>query len=198
MKLHALAALVAIPLLAGCAGTPAASSTQAAPTAETVAVVEPGPAPIILDLWRQVMTIPGTEYGTMEVPVLAAGDVLAGSSTITAPPADAAPYSHCEDLTAGWATEPNAAGVGAWARPLQFVSFDRDCKEVSTISGHAVIVPSSVGSDGIGRWLTEGRQITVVGQSPYPDPNLGSLAEVDLQWPDDRPSESLPFIPEGK
>lgn len=146
-----------------------------------------GPAPVVLDLTRQVMTVPGTEYGTVEIPVLAAGDVLEGSSSVIGAPQDAHPYTHCQDVTIGWATEPNASSAGELARPLQFVTWDRGCEQVSTISGHAVILPEADSiPGGTGRWLREGLQISVIGQSPYPNPNLESLAGSDLRWPDDR------------
>lgn len=150
------------------------------------------PPIVVLDLTRQVMTIPGTEYGTVEIPLLAAGDILEGSSSVIGAPQDAHPYAHCEDVTLGWATEPNPSSAAEWARPLQFVTWDRECGQVPSISGHAVILPE-VGSipDGAVRWLRAGLQISVIGKSPYPNPNLQSLAESDLRWPGDRPIRTV-------
>ncbi|MET3143480.1 UNVERIFIED_ORG: hypothetical protein ABIB13_003216 [Arthrobacter sp. UYEF2] len=196
MKLRVLATMAALPLLAGCGGSPSSDQSPVS-MSEAVAVEQaaaPAPqeaAPIVLDLGRQLMVIPGTEHGTIEVPVLASGDVLAGPSVLIGEPADARPYIHCEDRTAGWAAEPDATSAGAWARAVQFVTFDKGCDQVSTISGHPVFVPHTVGiydgvAGGVERWLGEGRQISVIGESPYPDPNRESLAGVDVAWPSDR------------
>lgn len=203
MKLIPLTALsaVTVSLLTGCsapqayapipspsATTPPATSASVLPASES----KGGPNQIVIDLTNQTMIIPNTEFGTTYVPILAGGDVLAGSSVITAEPAGAATYAHCADRTAAWATEPNAQVASAWARPLQLVTFDPACMDVASIHGHAIVVPCVVteykGEYGsVDQWLTEGREIRVVGESPYPDPNKGPITNTKIEWPDERP-----------
>lgn len=190
LSLTALAA-VTVALLTGCAGSQVATDVPARP-APAIQPVSEGSSPIVIDLANQTMTIPGTQYGSTNIPILAAGDVLAGSSIIMAEPADALAYVHCDDRTAAWATEPNTEAAGAWARPLQLVTFDPGCSDVASIHGHAIVVPSVVSEyqgeyGAVDQWLTEGREILVVGESPYPDPNKGPITGGKLEWPDDRP-----------
>lgn len=219
MKLLPLAALSAITLglLTGCAGTqestpqsPAPSSPAPSPTAVPFSPRPVLPAldldgshePIVIDLTNQAMVIPGTAFWTTNVPILAGGDVLAGSSIITAKPSGAISYTHCEDWTAAWATEPSAPDAGAWARPLQLVTFDPACTDVASIHGHAIVVPRVVteykGEYGtVDQWLTEGREILIVGESPHPDPNKGPMTDTKIEWPDDRPVHLRSFDYKG-
>lgn len=210
MKLQALTALsvISLSLLAGCAApqavAPSPPPDAAAPVASSPAlpasVPGGGPQPIVIDLAKQAMIIPGTQFGTTNIPILAGGDVLAGSSVITAEPDGVIPFVHCEDRTAAWATEPNTQGAGSWARPLQLVTFDPACPDVASISGHAIVVPRAVTADEPGtidQWLSEGREVVVVGESPYPDPNKEPMTHGKIEWPDDRAVHLRSFDYEG-
>ncbi|MCO4263711.1 hypothetical protein NG697_12395 [Pseudarthrobacter sp. MDT3-26] len=192
MKTQSLAVLAAVTvaLLTGCAGSQVATDVPA-PPAPAIEPVSEGSNPIVIDLANQTMTIPGTQYGSTSIPILAAGDVLAGSSILMAEPADALAYVHCDDRTTAWATEPSAEAAGAWARPLQLVTFDPACLDVASIHGHAIVVPRVVSEHqgeegGVDQWLTEGREILVIGESPYPDPNKAPITGGKIEWPDDR------------
>lgn len=189
MKPQPLIALsaFALCLLAGCAAPQAASlPTPSAPPTTS----QDAPKSITIDLAGQTMTIPDTQFGTTTIPILALGDVLGGTSVITAEPSGMIPFVHCQDRTVAWGAEPNTQGAGAWARPLQILTFDPACTDIASISGHPIVVPRVVseneGAYGVvDQWLSEGREVIVVGKSPHPDPNIAPAPNVE--WPDKRP-----------
>jgi hypothetical protein len=209
MKLRIAAALIALPLLAGCGDGPAtesadpSSSSQpnqvdqpAATMAAAPAVpefTEPPVAQMVLDLTKQTLTVPNTAYGSLSIPVLAPG----GINTGTRPAEDAldGDYSHCGDQVAGSAWEPDFAGRGGYddVHLVQFITFDPGCWAIPIISGHTVVVPQQVSIEAgptvaIKELLPSSMAFVVEGISPMPEASLislglAALGKIKVNWP---------------
>ncbi|KRF03243.1 hypothetical protein ASH00_15775 [Arthrobacter sp. Soil782] len=189
MKLVPLSALslIAISLLSGCgAGTqastppttqPAASSSPTSTPSQDA--TPPNPRAIVIDLSKQVMVIPDTEFGQVDVPIRTGADAsLTGSAVFTAAPSGVRPYVHCEDRTVAWSN--------TGSQPLQFLTFDPECADPVSFQGRSIIVvPRTVTEHEaeygtVDGWLSEGREISFVGEAPTGQPNAA------VEWPDGR------------